>query len=139
MNKDFYHPTLQTTFGCEGNCLSACIATLFDVSIYEVPFFDDDNEKWAIELSDWMRENFGKYICLVKFNSVEQAALFGDSLVITTIISPRIDVDRHAVITQKHRIVFDPMTGEVDEPITDDQDASFLLIGDVMHRRIRDE
>lgn len=129
--EDFYKPTLQTTWGKKGNCLNACIATLFDVDINDVPWFDDDNENWIFDLSDWMRGRFGKYICTVKFRSDDQSALLGDSLVIASIVSPNLDVERHAVITQNYMIVFDPMNGEVCEPITDKHDATFFLIGDV--------
>jgi len=131
LSDDFYKPTLQTTWGDKGNCLNACIATLFDVDIDDVPCFDEDNENWIFELSEWMRGEFGKYVCSVKFQSDDQAALLGDSLTIAGINSPNPDVERHAVITQSYRIVFDPMNGEVDEPITDKHAATFLLIGDV--------
>ena len=131
LSKDFFRPTLQTRFDEKGNCLNACIATLFDVGIDEVPCFGDKNENWIFELSNWMRGKFGKYVCSVKFQGDDQAALLGESLTIAIINSPNPKVERHAVITQSYRIVFDPMCGEVDEPITDKHDATFLLIGDV--------
>ena len=129
---EFYKPTLQTRFDEKGNCLNACIATFFDVGIDDVPWFEDENENWIFELSAWMREKFGKFICCVKFQNDDQAALLGDSLTIATINSPNPKVERHAVITQNYRIVFDPMCGDVDEPITEKHDATFLLIGDVL-------
>lgn len=132
--QQFYKPTLQTRFGNDGNCLNACISTLFDVHIDDVPWFDDDSENWIFELSEWLRDKFGKYIVSVKLFSDAQAELLGDSLVIANIISPAKGVERHAVITQNYRIVFDPMSGDVDKPITDDLDATFLIIGDVRTR-----
>lgn len=131
LSEDFFRPTLQTRFDERGNCLNACIATLFDVGIDEVPWFEDENENWIFELSEWVQGKFGKYVCPVKFQSDDQAVLLGESLTIANIISPNPNVERHAVITQNYRIVFDPMCGEVDEPITDKHDATFLLIGDV--------
>jgi hypothetical protein len=128
---NFYNPTLQTKFDNDGDCLSACIATLFDIHINDVPWFAENDDNWIFNLSDWMQKMFGKYVVSVKFNSVEQVNLLGDSLIITTIISPNPDVERHAVITQKYRIIFDPMNGPVNEIITEDHDATFLIIGDV--------
>ena len=38
-------PVYQTTFGSPGgNCLSACVASLLELPIEEVPYFGDDNQ-----------------------------------------------------------------------------------------------
>lgn len=51
-NTGFYKPTMQTKFGYEGNCLSAVIATLFDVDLKDIPnFANDGDEEWLHSLS----------------------------------------------------------------------------------------
>ena len=47
-------PVDQTIFGApEGNCLAACVATLLDLSIDDVPHFGADG--WAEQLTRWLR------------------------------------------------------------------------------------
>jgi len=130
-NMDYYNPTKQTTFDTGGNCLSAVIATLFDVKITDIPLFADDDEQWGVELSKWMARKFGKYIAPMKLANPEDVFIFNGSLVITAINSPNPKVERHAVITRGDKIFFDPMKGEVSRQITDDMDATFMVIGDV--------
>lgn len=49
-------PQKQTILGTDGNCLSACIATLFAVDIAEVPHFVmPDDGRWWDRLQSWCR------------------------------------------------------------------------------------
>lgn len=128
---NYYNPTKQTKFGNKGNCLSAVIATLFDVNITDIPVFADDEEHWAVELSKWMSRKFGKYVVPMKLAEPDDIFVFCDSLMITAINSNNPDVDRHAVITKGNMVIFDPMIGECNYPLTDDMDATFMVVGDV--------
>ena len=127
---NYYNPTKQNTFGAKGNCLSAVIATLFDVKISDVPVFADNEEYWTLELSKWMVKKFRKYIAPMKLANQEDVFIFCGSLMITAINSTNPDVERHAVITKKDRIIFDPMVGEVNQLLSKDMDPTFMLIGD---------
>jgi hypothetical protein len=127
----FFKPTLQTKFDEEGNCLSACIATLFDVAIDDVPVFADYEYRWVEKMSEWMCDRFGKYAVLIRFPEVEECRLFNGSHVIACIKSPNPLVERHAVIAKDGRILFDPMTGFVDCCISDDLDPTFIVFGDI--------
>lgn len=54
-------PVLQTTFGIgTGNCFSACIASLLEVPIEEVPFFMGEDE--PMQACDAWLAPFGLYI-----------------------------------------------------------------------------
>jgi len=128
---NYYNPTKQTTFNTNGNCLSAVIATLFNVDISDIPVFADDEEHWSVELSKWMSRKFDKYVVPMKLADPDDIFVFCDSLMITAINSPNPDVDRHAVITVGNKVVFDPMTGECNYPLTDDMNATFMVVGDV--------
>lgn len=47
-------PVDQTTFGVPaGNCFSACIASLLEVDIAEVPYFMDEKD-WVAKLNRWL-------------------------------------------------------------------------------------
>ena len=131
---NFYKPTKQTEFGLKGNCLSACIATLFDIGIEDVPNFADYEEDWAFRLSKWMVEKFNKYVVVSKFTDLKTFDLLCGSLIITAINSRTIPGARHAVIVQENTIVFDPLEGEVSIPLTDSKDPTFLMIGDIRRK-----
>lgn len=126
---EYYSPTLQTKFGKEGNCLSACIATLYPVDINEVPLFSDDDLNWVSYFSSWFQGRFNKFVITVRVLE-DDIELFKGSLVIASILSPHPEVERHAVITKGGKIVFDPMAGEVNIPLRYSDDPVFLIIGD---------
>lgn len=129
----YYNPTLQTKFGEEGNCLAACIATLYPVSIDEVPFYLDTDDDWIFSLSEWLGRKLDKYLITVRLQDECHLNLFNGSLVIASVKSPNPAVERHAVITCRNKIVFDPMIGECCYAIDLVQDDPvFVLVSDVI-------
>jgi hypothetical protein len=48
----------QTKFHPEGNCLQACLASIFDLDLEEVPEFGIE-DGWFEEFEDWCVERFG--------------------------------------------------------------------------------
>lgn len=46
-------PVDQTGLGPGGNCLSACVASVLEIPLAEVPNFNDDPEDWAEALLAW--------------------------------------------------------------------------------------
>ena len=126
---DFYSPTLQTKYNEDGNCLAAVIATLFDILIDDIPFFDDEN--WVLDLSKWMSCKTGKFIMPVKLEDKAGHEVFCGSLMMTCINSDNPKVDRHVVISKNGRIVFDPMVGDLDIPILKRMEPTFLIVSDV--------
>lgn len=52
-------PVMQTVTGRHGNCFSACLASLFECDIDDVPnFYDvagDDDAAWWGAVRDWLR------------------------------------------------------------------------------------
>jgi len=52
-------PVMQTVLGRGGNCFSACLASLFNLPIEDVPnFFDiagEDDAMWWGAVRDWLR------------------------------------------------------------------------------------
>lgn len=51
-------PVMQNQFGDKGNCFSACLASLFELSINDVPnFYDVSNDpvEWWCAVRDWLK------------------------------------------------------------------------------------
>lgn len=134
MVTNYYKPTLQTVRGGKGNCLSACIATLFPIHIDDVIFFEDDYE-WVAPLSVWCGEQLGKFVIPVNLSDDLYPLLCG-SMIITTLDSSKTHTERHAVIVQDGYIVFDPMCGEVYRKLPDDCNPVFLLFGDIHNAEV---
>lgn len=68
------NPVMQTVLGRHGNCYSACLASLFEIPLDQVPnFFDvagDDDSAWWGEVRSWLRaRGFGVITVLVDENS----------------------------------------------------------------------
>jgi hypothetical protein len=127
-------PTLQTKFNKDGDCLAACIATLFPISIEAVPFFEEGDHDWQAKLSIWFEKTFNKFIVGVRYEDMPTAIEQMRGLVITTIKSTNEKVERHAVVSEGGVIVFDPMRGEIEEKLTVEHDPAFFCIGDIFKK-----
>lgn len=120
----------QTKFGKEGNCLSACLASFFNINIEGIPDFAEENI-WCFDLSDWLNKKFSKFCVPINFEINGDEKLFQDSIMITCIESDNPDVERHAVLSKQGKIIFDPNIGEVSKKITEDLKPIFLIISDI--------
>lgn len=109
-------PTTQTTFGVpEGNCTSACFASLLDVPIELVPHFGSD-AAWCERLRQWLRpQGYDAMFWLIEAGPPWQSVAGTWRFVSDTYVpegyyilggqSPR---GPHAVVAKGHEIVFDP-------------------------------
>lgn len=95
----------QTDFGSRGNCMSACLASLFDIEISEVPnFFDvagNDAERWWGAVRDWLR-GYGFGIMSIQPDMLH---LFEGLFIVGGESTRGIE---HAVIYQNGKVIFDP-------------------------------
>lgn len=98
-------PIQQTVFSVPGgNCLSACVASLLEISLLDVPYFGGDDEWWA-SLRRWLQPR-GLYA----LNSTLDAspdAWRPEGYYILAGQSPR-GPWLHAVVARGHEIVHDP-------------------------------
>lgn len=97
----------QTDFGPDGNCMSACLATLFGLPISAVPNFyrvaGHEPEKWWDAISDWLKpRGYGLLIATV---SSEYLELLDGALIVGG-TSPR--GVQHAVIYVDGALWHDP-------------------------------
>lgn len=126
----YFNPTLQTDRSAySGNCMAACIATLFPVTLNEVPSLPGEWENWAMDLSDWFAKRLGKWLVPVQVQR-EMLPIFGDSMLIVSI--QLTTGGRHAVIVKRDRVIFDPMMGVVDRKLSFRLNPIFLCIGDIL-------
>ena len=53
-------PVIQTKFNSEGNCFAACIASLLECDINEVPFLGKEEswEDYELRLNDFLRQRY---------------------------------------------------------------------------------
>ncbi len=99
-------PTLQTTFGNEGNCLCACIASLLEIPIDSIP--NPKCHDWQNEINKWLIANHDVYLLTARINGV-LPMIFKKGLVIGVGKTPS-GLD-HAVICCGDKIIFDPLPG----------------------------
>ena len=85
----------------KGNCLSACLASLLEMSLKNVPYFVE-TDSWYGEVQQWLQEQ-GLQMVLV---SVDGISRVGNIHHIIMGVGPR--SGRHSVIGFNRKIVFDP-------------------------------
>ena len=50
-------PVMQTKFGEEGNCFSACVASMLELETDEVPiFYQTSPASWWIDFTNWLKD-----------------------------------------------------------------------------------
>ncbi len=96
-------PIDQNTFGAPGgNCFSACVASLLEISINEVPYFMEDQNDWWDYFSEWLKP-FGFYpLCFV----LKQSNFYHPSGY--HILSGQSSRGPHSVVAFKDEIIHDP-------------------------------
>ncbi len=95
-------PVDQTKFGeVEGNCLAACVASIFEIGIADVPDLSGDD--WWSFLRAWCHRR-GFYPVLIEAGATDRFLL---GFAIKSGRSPRGKWD-HAVVALKGEMVHDP-------------------------------
>jgi hypothetical protein len=89
----------QTKTGKNGNCLSACIASILNIPITEAWSLDDvpDDKDWFDDLHTWSQGR--GYNCFVREKSKEFCIAIGST--------DRGDIP-HAVLAENGKVIFDP-------------------------------
>jgi len=104
-------PVFQTRFGGsdslaeeQGNCLAACLASIFELTLDEVPDpIMDEGAEWFREIQDWLRERNLWIVALEGVFAYEHAAY--------TILSCKSTVlpgEKHVVVAYNGEVVHDP-------------------------------
>lgn len=102
-------PIHQTKFGnLQGNCFAACIASILEIPIEDVPnFCVDYPEDWFFRASDFVRDRYGYvFVMFLHNNSIgDTVSRMGYSIVGGK--SPRGDFG-HSVVYYSDRLAHDP-------------------------------
>ena len=115
-------PVLQTIAGKQGNCLCACIASLLEIDLQEVPYpvINDQQE----ELNKWLIDNYDMFMISLSLNPDGYLpSAFKNNYVIGC--GKSFNNIMHAVICRDGKIVHDPFPGS---GLTYDRIEEFDLI-----------
>ena len=97
----------QTVNGPQGNCFSACLASLFELPIAEVPNFyaiDASDDGWWAAVRDWLRHR-GFGVMFLELRSPDHLKLFEGYLIVSGVSKRGL---HHATIWQNGKMVHDP-------------------------------
>ena len=112
-------PADQTTFGVDrypyapGDCLSACVATLLDVKVSDVPIFLDERDPydgiWLERLDRWLADHHGLHVSQIEIDvsSPEELSLFAPDFPYV-LCGTSIRGRDHAVVAIGGEVVHDP-------------------------------
>lgn len=96
----------QTKFGTEGNCLEACIASLLEVDIEQIPILPKDG-RWLRIINSWLVNNHNIFLLTVEITNPAYIDIaFNNSYQIAVGEGAR--GLRHAVIYKNGELVHDP-------------------------------
>ena len=102
--KGIFQPT-------KDSCCSACIASIFEIPIEDVPELPD-NDTWIEVLNEWL-DQFGLYTFAVTFAIKEQREVL-KGYTLGGIKSKNFTDKDHCVVCYDGKIVWDPLHGEQD-------------------------
>lgn len=97
-------PINQTIFDNKfGNCYAACLASILEIPLDNVPFPDgNDNNFWTI-YCNWFKSNNACIVTIQKNDFIPP-----ESYLIGTVKSPRFENSDHAVVIFGGKIIHDP-------------------------------
>lgn len=117
-------PVMQTK---PTNCLEACIASLLEVRIEDIPDLEAYTDgPWMKKLNEWLEINYQVVYMEVQILSKEVSKFFQDKDFFHIIIGKtlRSSKIRHAIIARQGKMLHDPYPGGLG--VLDDE---FLMIG----------
>lgn len=103
-------PLLQTIHGDRGNCMSACLASILEIPIDDVPCFYDagpTEAHWHLALQDWLFSR-GWALLQIDVERSDPAVLSFPGYAIASGPSPRNPKNWHATVWKDGKIIHDP-------------------------------
>ena len=102
-------PVDQTIFGFKkGDCMRACVASIFEMTIDEVPNFMENGPKaYADNLAAWCQAAGLKFLDILIEHKELMEYILSDHIIATG-ASPRNPEYNHAVICKDGKVVHDP-------------------------------
>ena len=101
-------PVMQTVNGRHGNCMSACLASIFECDISDVPNFyaiaGDDDAMWWGAVRDWLRpKGFG--IMFLELRDPAHLSMFDGWMIVSGKSTRGLD---HATVWKDGKMIHDP-------------------------------
>jgi hypothetical protein len=105
-------PVIQTKFNSEGNCFAACIASLLECDINEVPFLGKEEswEDYELRLNDFLKQRYQLFVYVAEYDLEQYEYFFQVDLKDTYYIVGG-DAERghyHAVVYKNGQLAHDP-------------------------------
>lgn len=101
-------PVYQNKFGSGGSCFTACVASILELPIREVPNFTEYGDKWIIKLWDFLKPmNLSFTNLCIKPNNPPERIPIGYHMI--NGYAPR--GYRHSVVGFKGQFIHDPYPG----------------------------
>ena len=99
----------QTKFGEEGNCLAACIASVLDFAIEDIPdFLQNGPGEWFQMMNEWLSTMGLAVICVPSISTDDYKCGNMDFLHLIVGPSPRELKFPHCVLGRQGKIIHDP-------------------------------
>jgi hypothetical protein len=101
-------PTTQDRVGTNGRCWPACIASILEIPLAEIPEFSTEPNQWLVDVQEWLA-TLGLYYVQVKPDDPALQAAFRSGGTVWTVMegmSPR--GGQHAIVAKNGEPYFDP-------------------------------
>ena len=102
-------PIQQTRVGESGNCLNACLASILEIPLWEIPEFSKDNNLFLADIQEFLAGHDLYYVQILPDDpTVHEAFRMSLGPAYHTIegMSPR--GGQHACVGDRGEIIFDP-------------------------------
>lgn len=120
-------PVTQTITGDKkGNCLAACVASILELPIEQVPNFCGDFEEWILALHNWLKP-MGLGVVFVKLDLCPSPDHLKENFLKGYTIGGVTGARgiKHAVVLHDGQVIHDPHPGEA---VADDIELEDVLI-----------
>jgi len=98
---------MQTEFDDNGNCFEACVASILELDISEVPSVSDEFA-W-FQIMDKFVSKYGYGLLLLSKHDISQSEVWYEkAYVIVSGQSPRVEGRLHSVVWQNGKMIHDP-------------------------------
>lgn len=118
-------PVTQTILHSEdriGNCLQACVASIFELPIDDVPHFVELEDTWFMAMNEWCLSRFQCEPVMIEAKSHPFQVFLGSCIYIASGVSPRASEKEpdllHSCVYKDDELIHDPhpdQTGIMDE------------------------
>ena len=86
----------------DGNCLSAAVASILEMSIEDIPDFREGAGLWFFRWQEWLQKRGQRFVIYDKFTPPRGYS-------IGEVMSPTMEGEKHSVVCFDGKVVYDPL------------------------------